>query len=54
MAQMKTYIQKLEPEEIDPQLRNNQELSRVLREFEDAWTLASEHIVDPYDREDLI
>ncbi len=53
-AQIKTFASMLDPEEADPQLRNNPELSRLLKEFEEAWMAGTEHLLDPYNREDLI
>ena len=44
----------LDPEEVDPQLRNNPELSKLLIEVEEAWMAGTEHLLDPYNREDLI
>jgi vacuolar-type H+-ATPase subunit I/STV1 len=33
-------------EVVDPQLKNNSELVEVLSEFEKAWTLGKEHLLD--------
>lgn len=51
---METFASILDPEQVDPQLRNNTELSKLLKEFEEAWMAGSEHLLDPYNREDLI
>ena len=53
-TQMKTFASMLDPDEVDPQLRNNPELSKLLIEFEEAWMAGTEHLLDPYNREDLI
>ena len=34
-------------EVVDPQLKNNAELSEVLSDFEKTWTLGKEHLLDP-------
>lgn len=51
---MKTFVSILDPEQVDPQLRNNQELSKLLQQFEEAWMAGTEHLLDAYNREDLI
>jgi hypothetical protein len=51
---MQIFARMMEPEQVDPQLRNNQELSKLLKEFEEAWMAGTEHLLDPYNREDLI
>ncbi len=51
---MQIFARMMEPEQVDPQLRNNQELSKLLKEFEEAWMAGAEHLLDPYNREDLI
>jgi vacuolar-type H+-ATPase subunit I/STV1 len=34
-------------EVVDPQLKNNQELVEVLNDWEKAWSLGKEHLMDP-------
>ncbi len=51
---MRSFATLLDPEEVDPQLRNNPELNKLLKDFEEAWMAGTEHLLDPYNREDLI
>ena len=49
-----SYARTVKIYEVDPQLRNNKNLAHLLSDFEEAWVLGSEHLLDPKHREHLI
>jgi hypothetical protein len=48
--QMMMYAEQVNPESVDPQLKNNSELQRLLVQFEEQWTLGTEHLLNPKHR----
>lgn len=51
---MNEFASKVNPEEVDPQMRNNSKLSQLLKDFEDVWCKGNEHLLNPKHRNHLI
>ena len=51
--QILLYAEQINPEAIDPQLRNNTELARLLKYFEEQWTSGTEHLLNAKHRMQL-
>lgn len=47
------FCKNLKVEEVDPQMRNNRKLTELLVEFENAWVMGTEHLLNIKNRQHI-
>ena len=51
---LERFAREVDVDCVDPQLRNNPDLAKGLKEFEEAWCMGNEHLLPRQHLEDLI